>query len=281
MGRKNVVENTMNLLFPQLCRGCGRRGEYLCGCCKNYIIERAFIHEFLDEDFGEGVSSKGVFDRLGWSGVRDEILGEMVEEYKYGPVRGMSYEIVEVVAEVMEKWVLREDEVARRESGRKKVSEVTGKKMNEGKSEGRGAMVKIILVPMATNRKHVRERGFDHMRKIAREIERWIGDVEKLEMIPLLKRAKDTVQVGASVAVRTKQAKEAVSVSERYLGEDGKFLEEIRQARIVLIDDVWTTGASMVEAGKILREAGARELWGLAITRNRAHRSPELKHGKF
>jgi len=36
---------------------------------------------------------------------------------------------------------------------------------------------------------------------------------------------------------------------------------------ILLIDDVWTTGATMKEAAKTLKSAGAKMVWGLTIAR--------------
>jgi len=36
---------------------------------------------------------------------------------------------------------------------------------------------------------------------------------------------------------------------------------------LVLIDDVWTTGATMKEAGKILKQSGAKRVWGFTFAR--------------
>lgn len=176
-------------------------------------------------------------------GFRDEILGEMIEEAKYESVRGLLDEIAEVI------W------------------------RGYFKSDGQ---VRKVLVPMPTSRKHVRERGIDHMDRIAREIERLSeGAVRRVR---LLERAKDTVQVGATEDVRRRQAKEAVRVDERVLG---KFLKEDFKGEVILMDDVWTTGASLVEAGKMLEEAGISELQLVAITKNRPRRKPVIRRGEI
>lgn len=36
---------------------------------------------------------------------------------------------------------------------------------------------------------------------------------------------------------------------------------------LVLFDDVWTTGSTVKEAAKVLKERGAKEVWGLTITK--------------
>ena len=185
--------------------------------------------------------ASGVFDEAVYLGYRDEILGELVEEAKYESVRGELLEIAEVV------W--------------------------RGYLQGLG---EAVLVPMPTSRKHVRERAMDHMDRICREVERLSGG--KAKRVRLLARAKNTVQVGASPEVRKKQAKEAVKVDEKAMAE---FLREKPGARVVLVDDVWTTGASMVEAGKMLRKAGVGDLMAVAITKSRTRKSPAIRHGEI
>ncbi len=38
-------------------------------------------------------------------------------------------------------------------------------------------------------------------------------------------------------------------------------------SRILLVDDVWTTGATMRECARILKQNGAKEIWGVALAR--------------
>lgn len=240
-GIKNVVKIIANGLFPPRCRGCGASGEYLCDCCKKYISENMKARQV-------GNMSGGLTAE--YLGFRDEILGELIEEAKYESVRGLLPEIAEVVyAGYFEKYVTEND------------------------------VGSLILVPMPTSRQHVRERAIDHMNRIVLEIER-LSD-NKIQHTRLLERAKDTVQMGANVVLRKKQAKEAVKINPQFVSDDGKINLEYRSAKVVLIDDVWTTGSSLIEAGKILKEAGVKNLKLVAITKSRARRSPTLRHGEI
>lgn len=248
-GVKNVVKNIADGLFPPRCRGCGQREAYLCGCCKKYISGKMKVRELAGEE-GAEVKVEEVFERAVYLGYRDEILGELIEEAKYGSVRGILPEIAEVA------W--------------------RGYLEGEVSGAREGAWV---LVPMPTSRKHVRERAMDHMDRICREIAGLSGG--RVRRMRLLERRKDTVQVGASAEVRKRQAKEAVRVDERALAEFWREFPEGRGVKVVLMDDVWTTGASMMEAGKMLKGAGVAGLTAVAITKSRTRKSPAMRHGEI
>ncbi len=258
IGVKNVVKNIAEAVFPEKCRGCGAVGGFLCERCKKYISEKGVVRE---------IEEKGDLPRAEYLGFRDEILGEMVEECKYAPARGLCAEIAEVV------WWEYFEKVVNRGGG--SLAKRVLKKSEAETSAGSP----LILVPMPTSRKHVRERGFDHMDLICREVARLSGG--SVRRVRLLERAKDTVQVGASAEVRRRQAKEAVRMNLKFVGSSGRVLGEYRGAPVVLMDDVWTTGASMIEAGRILMRAGVKDLRGLAVTKNRSQKRPVIRHGEI
>lgn len=269
-GVKNVVKNIINAVFPVRCRGCGEVGGFLCGCCKKYISEAMKARGVFSVPGGKGGLKEheveGVFERAEFLGFRDEILGEMVEECKYQSVRGLAAELAEVV------WRGYFEKFENRGGGsfRERVLRKAGMRI---------AALEVILVPMPTSRKHVRERGFDHMDLICGEVARLSGG--RVQKVRLLVRAKDTVQVGASERVRRKQAKEAVKLNPKYVDENGEVVKELRRRRVVLMDDVWTTGASLTEAGRMLKRAGVVDLTGLAITKNRPRKKPVIRHGEI
>ncbi len=121
----------------------------------------------------------------------------------------------------------------------------------------------VSIVPLPTIRKHVRERGVDHTLKIARILAKKRG--WKVEQ--LIVREKNTVQLGANEEKRRAQAKEAFS-----------FRGEINLSRTYLLfDDIWTTGASMIQAGKILNKNGAKKIVAVVLATNRKGKRPEIK----
>ena len=113
--------------------------------------------------------------------------------------------------------------------------------------------VGAILVPLPTISRHKRERGFGHMEHLAR----LLAKNSSAHYKKILSRAKNTVQVGSDSEKRKSQAKSAYALQ----GEiDGA-------SRYYLLDDVWTTGSSMLEASKILRSAGAQYVNAILIAK--------------
>lgn len=111
----------------------------------------------------------------------------------------------------------------------------------------------VRIVPIPTIASHRRMRGFDHTDMIARELARRMG----LTVDTRLERRSNTVQRGQSRRTRQRQANQAYRVR----GVCDEY------AIYLLLDDVVTTGASMRAAAMCLREAGAREVWAAALTR--------------
>lgn len=96
----------------------------------------------------------------------------------------------------------------------------------------------ISFVP--TIRAHVRQRGFDHMRLIVKGLAARRG----LRWAQLLSRSTQTVQHGASREQRLRQSKTAFKLTNGSV-----------EGSILLIDDIFTTGATVNQAAKLLRRA--------------------------
>lgn len=108
----------------------------------------------------------------------------------------------------------------------------------------------VSIVPLPTINRHIRERSFDHTLLLAKKLSALRGKNYSVEK--LLVRNKNTTQVGSSAKTRLAQAENAFKVSEKIKIDKNK--------TYLLIDDVWTTGASMKAALKKLRDAGAEKI---------------------
>jgi len=108
-----------------------------------------------------------------------------------------------------------------------------------------------IVVPIPTIAPHIRQRGFGHTELIARLFARKRGLKYDGR---LLTRITNSVQHGLTACERRKQAAETFAVNKR----------RVIPREILLIDDIYTTGATVIAAAKLLREAGVKTV-NLAI----------------
>ncbi|MBN9411435.1 MAG: ComF family protein [Burkholderiales bacterium] len=111
----------------------------------------------------------------------------------------------------------------------------------------------VLPLPLAPGR--LRERGFNQSLELARRLAP--GRVESR----LLLRVRETpAQSRLDRAARLANLRGAFAVDPLRRGH-------VRDRRIALVDDVMTSGASLEEAARALREAGAAHIAGIVVAR--------------
>jgi len=63
---------------------------------------------------------------------------------------------------------------------------------------------------------------------------------------------------------RLRPGERAENIKNAFVVADAK---ETKRKNLVIFDDVWTTGATLMEAAKALKSAGADQVWGLTLCR--------------
>jgi predicted amidophosphoribosyltransferase len=115
-----------------------------------------------------------------------------------------------------------------------------------------------VLVPVPSSRAAVRARGHDHARRLAREAGRRTG----LRARPLLVPGR-VIADQAGLGTRARSANLAGALVAR---------RRLDPLVVVLVDDIVTTGATLSEATRALRVAGAR-VHGAAVVAATLRRS--------
>ena len=124
-----------------------------------------------------------------------------------------------------------------------------------------------VVVPVPLHRQRQRERGYNQADLIAKPLARKLG-----------------LPYRAVLLVRTKPRpdKHILSLEERWDSVRGAFAtrpgSKVDNLRVLLIDDVMTTGATLDAAAKALRGAGAKSVIGLTVAR--AARRPAVGSGE-
>lgn len=115
-----------------------------------------------------------------------------------------------------------------------------------------------ILVPIPLSPKRLRKRGYNKEELLAAELGKRFG----LAVLPLLKRVKETTpQYGLKREERLENIKGAFEINLKHTMKNG-------QSYVLLVDDVLTTGSTMLEAAKVLKKHGFRRVWGLALAKD-------------
>jgi len=113
-----------------------------------------------------------------------------------------------------------------------------------------------VLLPVPLEKRKLKWRGFNQAEEIGKEISKFLN-------IPLIN----------DILFKIKETLPQVELSEKEREENikGVFIirnrEKILGKKILLVDDVYTTGSTMKECVQVLKKAGAKEVIGIVIAR--------------
>lgn len=247
----------MDLIFPIECLRCGKDGVWLCAGCFSRL-------EFRDSQRCLSCKQETAFGRFcracrpGYSlrGVliagnyEDELLSKLVKSLKYKFARKLSKDLGKFLilflggifriplnspASLLSPILLN--------GGRFRPARAAGF------SDFNFKTALIIPVPLPPRRE--RWRGFNQAELIAREL----ADYFNLEM-----------NVGGMDRVKHRRPQTKLSKKDRKNNIKNCFTwrsGSLSGRNIILVDDVATTGATLNECARVLKENGAGKIWGL------------------
>ena len=113
-----------------------------------------------------------------------------------------------------------------------------------------------LILPMPLFRSRLQERGFNQAHELARRL----GAAGKTDPNLLLRVRNTAPQSGLSRAERLHNLRGAFAL-------EPLRASQVRQQRIVVVDDVMTSGASLFAVGSLLKRSGAAHVTGIALAR--------------
>jgi ComF family protein len=114
-----------------------------------------------------------------------------------------------------------------------------------------------VFVPVPLSDTKLRKRGYNQAEILAQELSRKFN----FPVQNLLKRKKETkTQVGLTNLQRKLNIKEAFEIKIQN--------SKLKNQRFFLVDDVATTGSTLLEAAKVLKKTGAKKVFGLTLARD-------------
>lgn len=238
-----VADAMVEVLFPTKCAGCDLPGELLCSKCREALPRidpvRACPHccapygwlvctECWDTEVG--------LDRAVAVGVLDRPLSRCVTIYKDAHERRLSGVLGELLAdEIQARW---------------------GSPLARPPAQ---SPVADVIVPIPASAKAIRRRGYDHTLLLADSVSRHSG----IPCVAALEHVRSADQRSLSREERLANMQHAFVLSAATtLGQGVATAPSALPIpdRVLLIDDVMTTGATLSAAAALLRKGGAREV---------------------
>jgi len=236
-----LKENILDLLFPIECLGCGKEKVWLCeDCLANIPININFkcpvcqsytkVGEVCPACQGK-INLDGIFIASSYD---NQLLRQAIHRFKYNYVTDLAIPLSAILARFLSKI---------KKSGLYIVPNIL---INYQAS---------LIIPVPLHKKRIRSRGFNQADLLADKVATCL-EFKKANI--LSRRYQTQPQVNLKRRSRLENLKGVFVCSDR---------EIVKDKKIILIDDVATTGATLEEGARVLKQAGAREVWGLVLAR--------------
>ncbi|MFC1787928.1 ComF family protein [Patescibacteria group bacterium] len=213
-------------LFPRFCARCSKEGSVWCQSCdESYLLHQA----------------KASCPFCGQGHLNQTCLKCSEQTYLDG-VFSLTYYANPMIREVLTAWKYHSDQ---------QITELVKKLIYRygSRIDWLDSPFEVSYVPLHISR--LRARSFDQAEVIAEAVAALFVKKSKR----LLKRSQKT----------SPQAKKDHQV--RLIGDMDGIFEVIQPGveRVILCDDVFTSGATMDAAAKVLKETGTKTVWGFTI----------------
>jgi ComF family protein len=229
---KSATSRLLDLLFPPQCVICKRGGSPLCPTCLFTLHPPAMArcqrcHTIL---LANGLCRQCRQHPLLLGGLR---AFSIYQEPLRTCIHALKYE------------------------GSQRLAEPLGRLLAE--TYTRHKLQADILLPVPLHPARLRERGYNQSALLARTCAIQLGIPYRDDL--LMRQRATTPQVGLNLQERLHNVAGAFQPASAFT------TEALAQRRILIIDDVCTTGATIEACAAPLFAAGARSVWGLVLAR--------------
>ena len=226
-----LLKFILNTLFPPVCVSCKKEGDFLCEDCIRALSKkkiRSYHQKYEDPDLHY---LDGVIYGVDYA--KNPQIKVAVKQFKYR----FTQELAEYFADLIVEKIGELDMIKNR---------------------------KIVLIPVPLHRKRLNERGFNQAEVIAKAVaDRLVGG--QADVINLLSRIRHTSQQAKlDKEGRHENLKGAFRLNKKIVQEQNLYT---RKTIYFLVDDIFTTGATLESCARILKENGFEKVYGLVVAR--------------
>lgn len=222
-----IKDEIISVLFPLYCVGCGREGRWCCEECATLLANQAVL------------KCPVCF--------KTTVAGRTCEECKkYSSLDGLV-----AAASYADPAIRSLIKALKFDRARETIPFIARASVH-----GRGVIAAIVrdafVVAVPLHRARSRMRGYNQAELIAKNL---FPDLV-YESDALIRIKNTSPQSDLDSEKRLSNPKGAFRAVRSFFGQT-----------ILLVDDVYTTGATMEACAKVLKEAGAQSVWGFAVAR--------------
>jgi ComF family protein len=238
MKLEKIKKLALDAIYPQFCLNCNKEGSVICADCFSLIeISEYTFCPFCSTPqrvFKKGTCDKhqnksldGLFSATPYS---EALVKKLIYNFKYSLfLKTLSpYLAYLIIAHF--------------------ISSQNQQILNSGENS--------LFIPIPIHKNKKRKRGFNQSELIAKEL-------SLVSNIPL----------NANVLIKTKKTQSQTKLTKEERAQNVKNSFKITNPEIInkkiifLVDDVFTTGSTMFEAARVLKKAGALQVWGVTVAR--------------
>jgi len=225
----------LDFIFPKYCVNCRKIGAYICANCFSFIsFDVEMICLACNRASIDGLTHPGCIDKYiidgAFAGISYKgIVKKLIYNFKYKPfLSDLKNSLVDLFYESI-------------------IQNEIFQKIYPSRP---------ALVPIPLHKKRLRSRGYNHAKLLAEGLSKKLD----LRLIETLERTRETKsQFGLNLKDRKENLKDAFILNTKY---------KILNTNVFLVDDILTTGSTLLEAANVLKRNGVKKVWGLALARD-------------
>ncbi len=229
----------LDFLFPKRCVACKKLGSYLCENCFAYLsFDTKSLCLVCQRGSADGLTHPGCAGKYKIDGAFSAIpynktAKKLIYTFKYKPyLSSLNNFLGDLLCEALSQ--------------------------NESFNRVLGTSKKWIFVPIPLHSSKLRIRGYNQSEILANELSKKFG----FKVHNALERVRDTnPQFGLKLKDRKKNVKGAFSFK-----KEKKY--QMNQTGVFLVDDIVTTGSTLLEAANVLKRNGVGKVYGITLARD-------------
>lgn len=276
-----IKEFFLNLFFPVYCVNCQREANYLCQDCFALIDFSTWQYcpfcrkpkIVLDGKTCYSCrKTRNLTGLFAAAPYKNFIIKKLISQFKYKPY-------IKNLSKILASLIIHHFQLIEKQDSFPQPPISINKRGDNPLLIINRFRKKAILIPVPLTKKKQKERGFNQSEEIAKELSQFFYPVRSFTNIDITKylgtKISNRVKIPLldNVLIKIKETRHQVELSRKEREENikGAFWckepDKVKGKTIFLIDDVFTTGSTMEECARVLKQAGAKRIWGIVVAR--------------